>query len=580
MGLGRAEHALHQDDQAMLAYGLAYPLIEDSGAQMDAFHDYLESARAARQLPVGIARLQDYAKTSVASAPAALLAIGTVLAEDGQDDRATGILESLLVAYGKSTWIPSAEYQLAVLYSRGGRFDQATRALQSCINAPGVDPNLQRAARFKLGLVFLNQAKDGAAAAAQFTQLSAGNDALAEDADYNLLLAEAAMNKSDAFVKTEADFEKRFPNSGYRKKIALAEGLLLAQANKADDAIAVYEKAIAEPGSGPDQEALLKAYEELQYSTGDLAGTVKTCQEIVSQFPDDALPAAQRAILVSYEMKKLTDDQAEQALVALVQKYDRSPDAPEAYFRLGEFYFYRQDYVKAQDAFQQLTTAYPTSSYADSAYFFAGRAAVGHADYGAALALLEKVPDDSPFKADAQLWEGRVYQQQLNFVQACTLADTMLTTEKSGPHFVEANLLKGQCLFEMGAKNPSDYPQALAAFDQILKNKDEGTPTERNHAAVSSAKCLEKMGRTEDAMGLYLDVLYGREAGDETPVAAPTGFSWQIEAGWQASRIREAQQDWRGAIEIYRRMEQIGGPHQQEFHDLQNKLRRDNYIYE
>jgi hypothetical protein len=88
------------------------------------------------------------------------------------------------------------------------------------------------------------------------------------------------------------------------------------------------------------------------------------------------------------------------------------------------------------------------------------------------------------------------------------------------------------------------------------------------------------MGRTDDAMKLYLDVLYGRVAGNDSNSPTPPEFSWQIKAGWEAGRIREAQRDWRGAIEIYRRLEQIGGAHAQDFHDLVNKLRRDNYIYE
>jgi tetratricopeptide (TPR) repeat protein len=578
LGLGRAEHQLHQDDQAMLAYGQAYELTENSAAQMDAFRAFLESARVARQLPEAVTQLQEFAKGSDAAAPAALLAIGSVLAEDGQDDKAIGILESLLVAYGKSPWIPAANYQLGLLYARTGKPGAATAAFQSCI-AANSDPALVRTARFELGLVLLNQSKDYAGAVTQFSQLSAGTDATAENASFNFLLAQAALNRPDLFLKAEADFAHRFPKSSYLKKIALAQGILLTQAAKPDDAKSAYQQAIALPGGGPDQEALLKALADLQYQTGDLAGTVQTCQMIVSQFPDDSLIPAQRGILVSYEMKKLNDDQAEQALVALVQKYEKSPDAPEAWFRLGEFYFYRQDYVKAQDAFQQLTTAYPSSDYTDNAYFFAGRAAAAHMDYGAALALLEKVPDASPFKADARLWEGRVYQQQLNFVQACTLADTVLATEKTGWRFVAANLLKGQCLFDLGAKNPANYPQAVAAYDQILKSK-EGTASERSQAAVSSARCLEKMGQTDKAMELYLDVLYGRLASvDANPVAEPDSF-WQIKAGSEAGRIREAQQDWRGAIEIYKRLEQIGGPHQQEFHDLQNKLRRDNYIYE
>ena len=125
-------------------------------------------ARAtARQLPEAVAKLQEFAKSSNASAPAALFAIGAVLAEDGEDDKAIGILESLLVAYAKSPWIPAANYQLGQLYARTGKTGQAIKALQSCIGDEP-DPELVRTARFQLGHVLLNQTKDYAGAAAQF----------------------------------------------------------------------------------------------------------------------------------------------------------------------------------------------------------------------------------------------------------------------------------------------------------------------------------------------------------------------------------------------------------------------------
>ena len=578
LGLGRAQHALGQNDQAMPAYEQTYKLTENEGTRMDAFQSYLECARASGQLPEAVAKLQEFARTSDPAAPAALFAIGSVLAEDHEDDKAIGILESLLVAYGASPWIPAANDQLGQLYARTGKPNQAIQALKICIGT-SADPELVRTARFQLGYVLLKQTRDYAGAAAQFAQVSDGADSAAENAAYNFLLAQAYLGKNDSFTKAEAEFEKRFPKSSHLKAIALAEGQLLANAGKTDDAKAVYQKAIAIAGAGPDQEALLKALADLQYQTNDLEGTLATCKMIVGQFPGDALAAAQRGVLVSYELKKLNEDQVEQALVQLADKYKNVPGAPEAYFRLGEFYFYRQDYVRAQDAFQQLTANYPNSAYADNAYFFAGRAAFAHQDYAAARTLLEKVPDSSPLKPDARLWEGRVYQQQLNFDQAATYYDAVLVTEKTGPRFVEASLLKGQCLFELGAKDPANYNLALAAFDQILKSK-EGTIADRNEAAVRGAKCLEKMGRTDEAMARYLDVLYGRVAGDDAGSPAPPEFSWQIKAGWEAGRIREAQKDWRGAIEIYRRLEQIGGAHAQDFHDLINKLRRDNYIYE
>jgi tetratricopeptide (TPR) repeat protein len=577
LGLGRAEHALGQNDQAMPAYEQAYQLAENETVRLDAFRSYLECARASGQLPEAVAKLQEYARTADLSAPAALFAIGSVLAEDGEDDKAIGVLESLLVAYGTSPWVPAANNQLGQLYARAGKSAQAIKAWQNCIGA-STDPDLVRGARFQLGYLLL-KTRDYAGASAQFALISDGPDAAAENAAYNFLLAQAYLGKADIFAKAEADFDKRFPKSAYLKSIALSEGQLLSAAGNTAGAIAVYQKAIATGGTGADQEALLNALENLQYQTGDFEGTLATCQAIESEFPNDALAAAQRGVQVSYELKKLTDDQVEDALVKLAQKYKDSPGAPDAYFRLGEFYFYRQDYVRAEDAFQQLTANYPTSDEADKAYFFAGRAAFAHEDYTAAQSLLEKVPDASPFKPDARLWEGRVYQEQSNSDQANALFDSVLATEKSGPLFVQACLLKGQCLFDLGSQDPANYALALTTFDRIVKGT-EGSVADRNEADVRAGKCLEKMGRTNEAIGRYLDVLYDRLAADGSTSPQPPEFFWQIKAGWEAGRIRESQKDWRGAIEIYKRLEQIGGAHAHDFHDLVNKLRRDNYIYE
>ena len=582
LGLGQAERKLSQFDLAAAAYQKAYQLAENETARLNAFRAFLESAREAKQLPEAVATLQEFAKSSNQSAPAALFAIGLVLAEDGSEDKAIGTLESLLVAYSKSAWAPEANDQLGRLYARAGKPALAIKALQSCIDT-SPDKALVRTARFQLGRV-LYDTKDYAGAAAQFAQVSDGVDEQAESASFNLLLAEAKLGKADPFAKAAAEFEKRFPKSAHLKQLALTNGMMLANLGKTDEAKAVYQKAIGNDGAGPDQKALLKELGDLQYDTHDLDDALATSQKVVTLFPNDSLEAAERAILISCELKKISEDQAEQQMTALAQKYEKAPGGAEAFFKLGEFYSYRQDYVKAQDAFQQLTTTFPQSDYTDQAYFFAGQAAYQHQDYVAARALLQKVPDNSPFKPEARLWEGKTYQQQVsptmqNFVQASAIFDAVLTTEKSGPNFVEASLLKGECLFELGAKDPANYSAALAAFEAILKSKD-GTVAERNEAATRSAKCLDALGRRDEAMQLYLSVLYGHVAGDDASSPAPPDFSWQVEAGMQAALIRESQKDWRGAIEIYRRLEQIGGVHQQEFHDLIDKLRRDNYIYE
>jgi tetratricopeptide (TPR) repeat protein len=384
------------------------------------------------------------------SAPAALFAIGSVLAEDHEDDKAIGILESLLVAYGASPWVPAANDQLGQLYARTGKPDQAIKALQSCIST-STDPELVRTARFQLGYVLLKQTRDYAGAAAQFAQISDGADPSAENAATIFSWPRPTWARTIFSRKAEADFEKRFPKSSYLKAIALAEGQLLAGAGKTDDAKAVYQKP-SPRGERPRPGSAAQ-------SPGRSPIPDQRPRRDARHLQDDRRPVPQRCagrgaarrprFLRTEETQRGPGRAGPRPAGAEIQNV---PGAPEAYFRLGEFYFYRQDYVRAQDAFQQLTANYPNSDDADKAYFYAGRAAFAHQDYAAARTLLEKVPDSSPFKPDARLWEGRVYQQQLNFDQADTFYDAVLATEKTGPRFVEASLLKGQCLFELGAR--------------------------------------------------------------------------------------------------------------------------------
>ena len=145
-----------------------------------------------------------------------------MLAEDGEEDKAIGTLESLLVAYSTSNWAPAANEQLGRLYARAGKPDLAIKALQTCVDT-SPDPALVRTTRFELGRVFYDRG-DYANAAAQFAPISEGTDSAAEDASFNYLLAQAKLGKADAFAKAQADFAKRFPASGYTKQVAARAG--------------------------------------------------------------------------------------------------------------------------------------------------------------------------------------------------------------------------------------------------------------------------------------------------------------------------------------------------------------------
>ena len=160
------------------------------------------------------------------------------------------------------------------------------------------------------------------------------------------------------------------------------------------------------------------------------------------------------------------------------------------------------------------------------------------------------------------------------------LFDAVLATQKDGPLFVTAILRKGNALYALGGADPTKYELAASNYGLLLSS-NQGDFAQRNEAAYMRAMCFEKLGRTDDALALYLDVLNGRTLPPEAGNAPlPPEFHWRVLAGNSAAEIRKQQQDWPGAIDVYRRLESLGGPQQNEFHDDIIRLRREHFLFD
>lgn len=582
-GLGRANELLNLPDKAMLAFEQAYTLGEQEQLKMAAFKHYLENARALKRLPEAVAKLQDFSKKNPdnPNAAAGLFAIGQSLAENKENEKAIGVLESLLVAYPKSTWRAPADFLIGTLYQLTGKLDSALAALNQCVETSD-NPELTRKAQYEAGRIAFAQ-KDWDKAISYFDKVQAIKDALGEDAGYNLLLATSQGEKTDDLQKAQDKFSTSFPKSKYLSEFSLMLGHMQENLGQIDQAQATYQKAIA-AATGDDKARLTVRLADLLAHAGKNEEAWQIYDQFPAQFPNDpALPDVERkGIIAGLAAQKIPEDQALQALQALLTKYPKDAHAPEILFHLGAQYWNRQDYANAQSRFEELARDYPTSQLFDDALLEAGKAAVSHGALNDAVTILEKVPENSPLKSEARLLEGKICQTQFKFDNALKLYDTVLDTEKSGPKFVEATLRKGDALFALGEKDYTKYEQAAAAYGLIL-NGNQGNFVQRNEAGYRRARCLEMLKRKDDAMALYLDVLNGRffqSPDGQTSAQPPPEFIWQIKAGIDAARIREEDKDWRGAIQVYHRLEQLGGPNQQEFRDSINRIRRDNYLYE
>jgi TolA-binding protein len=578
-GLGGAYQALQQHEKALHAFEQAFTLADAEQLKLAAFNKYLGSGKALKRLPEAVTRLQDFAKAhqDKPNAAAALFAIGLAQMDNGDAPLAINTLQALLLAYPRSRWRAPAYYELGQLYQSQKKPKEALKSLASGLEQND-DAELARKINFLTGEILLAE-NDTAGAIQHFDKIAGGTDSAAERALFNILLIQAQQKQLDAFLKTEARFLSQFPNSSYREKIALEKGRLQEQLGQIESARETYAKAqSAQPGA-PSPLLLLRQADAL-YQLGKMEEALELYEKIATDFSKDALaPEAEyKAVFASRDAKKITDEQVLRALVNLVKKYPKDPLAPEIYFKIGELYYNRQDYANAHGYFEKIPQEFPQSDLADDAYYWAGKAAIGRDDLSAALVLLDKVADTAPMKPDARLLQGRILHQQGKFDKALTVFDAVLTTEKNGGRFVEATLRKGDCYFAMAGTDPGRYEAAATAYGQIT-NASQGGFIQRNEAAFKRAKCFQKMGRLDDALVLYLDVMNGRLA-VEAQSPPPPEYLWQIKAGLEAAQMKEAAKDWHGAIAIYRKLEQMGGPNQQEFRETINKIRRDNYLYD
>jgi TolA-binding protein len=580
-GLGRAYHRLNQQENALEALEKAWRLNDEEQLKLASFRLYLESAIASQRLPEAIEKLQEFAKNNAdkPNAAGALFAIALAQKDSRQPENAIVTLQTLLTAYPKSRWRSPAEFELGQLNELAGKPDEALKALQSCLEG-NESAEQSRAAELEIGKILFAQ-KDYTKAASQFARLIGTKDALAEDAMYNLLLSEARQNQLDVFLKTQEQFTATFPQSQYLDKVALLRGSLQEKLGQPAAAWSTYEKALLATQSNSQKAVLTLRLADLAMQSGNINEASLFYGQFQKQFPDDpAYPdAACKGIFADLATKKIAEEQAAPAMLALLEKFPKHPLAPQILFHLAEFYFNHQDYANAEIRFAQLAREYPQHALAGDALYWTGVCAAAHADYDSALSALEKVPETSPLKIDARLLQSKIFQRQLKFENAITLLDPVLAVEKSGPRFVEAMLRKGDCYFALGVKDPGNYEQAAAAYG-VITNGNQGGLAQRNEAGFRRAKSLEKLGRGQDALALYLDVLYGRLAPTGPTLPPPPEFMWKIKAGLEAARMKEETQDWRGAIQIYRGLEQLGGPNQQEFRDVVNRIRRDHYLYE
>ena len=249
---------------------------------------------------------------------------------------------------------------------------------------------------------------------------------------------------------------------------------------------------------------------------------------------------------------------------AFLRDFPKAAGRTDLRMKVGQLSYRRENFSGAKRFFEAAAADDPMHPLAESALFWAGRAALLTLEPNApqqAVALWEKVfQGGGPLKWQARLQEALLNQRQRQGAAALQLLEGILDA-KPGPGENtrwQALSVRGDLLAVPG-QTAEEQERGLRSVEEVLRA--EGLPEAwRRQTLVRKGVCLEALQRPDEALEAYYEVL--REFAPK-PAAEGEGAEedyWFHRAGDKARRLREASGKYEEAIEIAKKLAQAPGP--------------------
>ena len=414
-------------------------------------------------------------------------------------------------------------------------------------------------------------------AANSFHRAAARSAKLRPQATFDAALAALALGNHDRFFADYQALSAAAPESPMRSALLLEQGLAQARAGDAR-AAETLDLFLHHFPQHPRQGEARLALAELAFAAEDRAGAARYLRVAneSAPSPETVEHAAYLAIFIGDGAAQPADEAVIQRAAAFLRDYPRSPLLPEVRMKLGQLSVRAGDHAGAETQFTLLAQEQPAGPYAEAALFLAGQSAMRSINVGAvdrALALFDQVVKrDGPLKLYARQQQAIVQSKLGKESEAVVLYDAILTATPAPDAELRSAALcgKGDNLLILGRQDPKQLDAAIAAFDQLATLAGVSAVW-RNQALFKKGRALQSLGRTDEALAAWYDVL------DKT---APDGrdFFWYYKAGFDAADLFRTQEQWKSATGIYEKMAKVPGPRAVEAKERAAQLRLEKFL--
>lgn len=411
--------------------------------------------------------------------------------------------------------------------------------------------------------------------------------ALAPEACLRQGAARMAQGDFKAAATAYERFVAAFPDNPQLEAARLRQGIALrrgartaAESRQAVDFLAGLARA-------SDREDLaVSAYLEA-FQAADAAGDLELASEqlnaVINGFPSSELlsQALYQRIVTRFRQGRLAD--ARQDAESFFASYPLLPLAADIYVLMGDSFAAENNWEEAKKYYLRLVTAQATSPLVPVALYEAAFCAYQLKQFDSGLTLLDQLvavmkpsagtgpngvaPDsvesgagrqDYPAKAemlrgDILSEQGKFAEARLSFANARTVAgDTELGFAALGR--------QGEMLLALGDVNPALLTDAEQCFQTILAS-EKASPALREMATYRLAKCLERRGRSQEALDQYLKMYFAYTSAPEN--SPPRSWIYFSRCVYDAARLLEMtgeKESLRQAARLYEGLAKAGLP--------------------
>ena len=501
--------------------------------------------------------------------------LAKALERDEKPEPALVVLEGLSARFPSHPILPEGLWMQGRLLARAGKPEAAQKAFDEAMQN-GPHPELRSEIEMASAAAHF-QAGEFVLAATLFHNAGERTPALAENAGFNTALCWLHQGNYTRFAEECGEFGRRFPQSPLRSDLMLEEGLFRARQGDSQAEAALQQFINDFPGN-PRIPAAWLALAEIHYTGGE-PGEASRFLRVINTLPASAKTAEQSDYLALFVADAATP-RSDETVIALCRdfagRYPESPRLPEVRMKLGQVYFRSGDFASAQTQFETLARENPASPLVEAALFLAGQSSAKRIDAGGidrAIELFgEAAARNGPLKLHARLQLALLQNRLGKEADAVKIYDDILRSNPAAEVKSAALAGKADNLFALGTRDPALSSQALAIYEELASQPGIDATT-LHRALYNKGRCLETLGRPEEALAAYYQVVDGG-------AAQPQEYFWFYKAGFDACRLSEAREQWKSAIAIYQKMAAIDGPRTEEARARLTQLRLEHFIWE